>query len=808
MDRWKNWFLGCLLGMAWVCGAGAAAPLTWTTDALPPLPERLTDHAVGTHQDALLVAGGRTLGGEASDRIYALLPGAKAWRDVGSLPIALLGCAAASDASGMYLLGGTKPIGGDELPFDGLLRVVYREGRAVVEPLAVGAPVPLLVPNAAIYKGALYVAGPRSGDTGESTTLLYALNLAQPETGWQRTNQIPGALRPGITLAAARDGVYLLGTGAAPLHYAPGAGWRRLAGAGQAFAGSPAVAVGPAHLLVLGQPAPEGGAAQPTIMGYERITNTWAALGEVPEVRTGVQAVAWDGKVALPGGTTRDADGNRVVQGSVLLGTPHTRANGFGWLDYLAIIAYFGAMLGIGMYFSRRETSTENFFLGGRAIPWWAAGLSIFGTSISSITYLAIPAKAYATDWVFLVGNMTILLIAPLITWVYIPAFRRAPITTAYEYLETRFNLAIRLYGSLVFVMFQVGRIAIVLYLPALVLSASTGLSMEFSIVAMGIITTIYTVMGGAEAVIWTDVIQSFVLVGGALLALFIAVYSLDGGWSALSAMAASEGKTHWFNFATDYTTPAIWVCVLGNAFAMFYPSTADQTIVQRYLSTASHKAAARAVWTNALLTVPVSFLFFGLGTALWAYFKTRPEQLDPTLPTDAILPVFVMETFPVGLRSTLIAGVFAAAMSSLSASMNSLAAVAVNDYYRRFVPDLPEARALYAAKMLTLLIGLFGTGMALVIAWLEVPSLFDQWLRWLGLIGGGLAGIVALGVFTRRGHGRGAVVGALASAAAVAWVQATPAHFFLHGMVGFLSALIVGYVASWVIPSGKRARA
>lgn len=243
----------------------------------------------------------------------------------------------------------------------------------------------------------------------------------------------------------------------------------------------------------------------------------------------------------------------------MLVGTPRARANGFGALDYLIVAIYFAAMIGMGFYFSRRETSTEAFFLGGRSVPWWAVGLSIFGTSISSITYLAIPAKAYATDWIFLVGNLTIILIVPLITWFYIPAFRRAPITTAYEYLEVAFNLAIRIYGSIVFLLFQAGRIAIVLYLPALVLSAATGLSVEFSILTMGPITMLYTVVGGMEAVIWTDVVQSFVLIGGALLALIIAIAHIDGGISGLATMATAAGKTHWFEFATDYSTPAIW---------------------------------------------------------------------------------------------------------------------------------------------------------------------------------------------------------------------------------------------------------
>lgn len=802
----------CFWALLGAQAAWAVDPFTWQTDAVPTLPLPMQAIAVGTHNGALLVAGGVTPDPLADiwkylETIYALEPGDTAWHEAGKLPGNLAGAAAASDTSGVYLVGGQSADGDS----NAILRLEYRAGQVQVQTLPVQLPVGAWATGATVYRGRLYLGGQVAAENppGSPTKVLISLDLAHPDAGWVTNNQMPGSATATSIVAAGPDGVYVMGEMQSTraraefgFCYSPGAGWRSIATPPHIIGRVPALGFGPAHLLALGSGVT--GPDAHNLLGYERITNTWTTLGTLPDIRTHTQAVQWNGMIVVPGGMRSEGDQYVPALDTVLSGTPNVRANGFGFVDYLVVGLYLLAMIGMGLYFSQREKTTEAFFLGGRAVPWWAAGLSIFGTSISSITYLAIPAKAYASDWVFLVGNLTILLIAPLITLVYIPAFRRAPITTAYEYLETRFNLATRIYGSLVFVLFQVGRIAIVLYLPALVLSASTGLRMEFSIVAMGIITTIYTVLGGVEAVIWTDVVQSVVLVGGALLALFLAVAQIDGGWAGLSAMATAEGKTHWFNFATDYTTPAIWVCVLGNAFAMFYPSTADQTIVQRYLSTATRQAAARAVWTNALLTIPVSFLFFGLGTALWGYFKLHPQQLDPTLPTDAILPVFVMENFPVGLRSTLIAGVFAAAMSSLSASMNSLAAVAVNDYYRRFVPNLPEARALRAAKIITLLVGVFGTAMALVIAWLQVPSLFDQWLRWLGLIGGGLAGIMALGVFTTRGHGRGAVVGALASAAAVVWVQGTHAHFFLHGMVGFLSALLVGYLASWIIPRAK----
>ncbi len=317
----------------------------------------------------------------------------------------------------------------------------------------------------------------------------------------------------------------------------------------------------------------------------------------------------------------------------------------------------------------------------------------------------------------------------------------------------------------------------------------------------MGVLTTIYTMMGGIEAVIWTDVLQSFVLVAGALAAVAVIAWDVDGGFSGIVSTGWEAGKFHTFNWTWDATTTAVWVCVIGNAFGMAYPSTADQTVVQRYLSTSTEKDAAKAVWTNALLTIPISVLFFGIGTALWVFYRSHPDLLDPRLKTDAILPLFVAEQFPQGLSGLLIAGVFAAAMSSLDSSINSMSTVLVTDYYRRFRPNITEPHGLRVARGLTLFFGVFGTGLALVVARLDAPSLFDQWLQILGLVGGGLAGIMALGVFTKRGNGAGAIVGAVVSAVVVYWVHRfTPIHFFLHGAIGFCTAFLIGYLASIVI--------
>lgn len=472
----------------------------------------------------------------------------------------------------------------------------------------------------------------------------------------------------------------------------------------------------------------------------------------------------------------------------------------FSLLDYAALVAYLLATIWIGSYFARRERSTNDYFLGGKRVPWWAAGLSIYATSLSSITYLAIPGAAYSTDWVKILANTGILFMAPLVVFFYLPRFRRQPITTAYEFLEIRFNMVARCYGSLVFILFQIGRVSVVLFLPSLALSAATGLNVYASILVMGVVTTLYTMAGGIEAVIWTDVLQSFVLVGGAVMALVLICFNIDGGVFAAISTAREAGKFHTFNWTWDYTVASVWVCVVGNAFAMAYPSTADQCVVQRYLSTATEAQAARAVWTNALLTVPTSALFFGMGTALWVFYNAHPELVDQSLPNDAVLPMFVIDRFPAGLAGLLIAGIFAAAMSTLSSSLNSVSAVLGNDFYKRFCKGVSDRQELIFARVVTALFGAAGTGIAAIMAGMNRPSLFEDWLTILGLVGGGLAGIMALGIFTRRANGFGAMVGASVSAIVVWWVWSkTPAHAYLYGMIGFLTSFGVGYVASFL---------
>lgn len=821
-----GWILTALIALA-LLSARAGAEMSWKE--LPPLPAGISGHFAGTHNGALIVAGGSNFdvspfqGGTKQwlDRIYVLEPGAETWIDAGRLPAPrAYGGMVSTPDQGVILLGGSDGV----TCSNEVLSLTWAGGQISVNTLGT-LPVALGWHGAALVDKAIYVVG---GQTDPKATgaenRVWKWDYTVEGATWQEVEPLPGPSRM-LPVVVSRDNHLFVisgasltpGDGTAPgriflndaYRYAPGQGWKTLTGPPTPLLAAPALPWGQAHILVasgddgrLFVQSATLGDTHPgfpnTLWAYHTITDTWAEKGTVPTPTVTVPAVLWEGGMVIPGG--EDRPGHRVA--SVLSGTPTPIAKTLGWLDYGALGAYFSVLVGIGIYCARREVNTQVFFLGGGRIPWWALGISIFSTSLSSITYLAIPANAYATNWVGFLSNMCIVLVAPFVVWFYVPRFRRANLPTAYTFLERRFNTAVRIYGSLVFILFQFGRMSIVLYLPAITLSASTGLSIEVCILATGAMATFYTVLGGIEAVIWTDVIQSVVLLAGAILALYLVATNVEGGAVAAFNTAIEHDKFHTFNWTWDMTTTAVWVCIVGNFFAMLYPYTADQTMVQRYLTARTEQDAKRAVWVNAAFTIPVSVIFFGLGTALFVYFEHHPTQLDPTLKNDAILPLFVMTMFPAGMKGVLICGVFAAAMSSLDSSMNSMASVLVNDYYRRFKAGVTEVQALRVARWLTLLLGSLGTAAAWFLAGMSSTSLFDTYMKLLGMAGGGLAGVMALGMFTRRTSGAGALCGAAAGGVAVYFANAyNVTHFYLHGMIGFLVAFGVGYGASLILP-------
>ncbi|MHC4356297.1 MAG: sodium:solute symporter family protein, partial [Planctomycetota bacterium] len=423
----------------------------------------------------------------------------------------------------------------------------------------------------------------------------------------------------------------------------------------------------------------------------------------------------------------------------------------------------------------------------------------------SAITFLAMPARAYATDWVLLILNIGIFASAPFIIYLYLPFFRRLNITTAYEYLEKRFHVSIRLLGSFSFIAFQLGRMGIVVLLPALALSAVTGMNVYLCIALMGLLSTIYTVVGGMEAVIWTDVLQAIVLIGGALVALGIIIANLDGGLSQLISIGLENNKFNIANLNWDWTRDALIVVILGAIFTnSLVPYTTDQAVIQRYLTTPDEKQAARAIWVNGFLAIFAGVLFLLVGTGLFVFYKANPQRLVPIEKTDQIFALFISRQMPPGLAGLVIAGVFAAAMSSLDSSMHSISTAVTTDFVRRFSPNLAESTYLLFARCLIIALGVSGTAIAMLMASIEIKYLWDFFLGIMGLLGGTLAGLFILGIFTRKVSVIHAWIGVIASICTLLYVKlGTDLNSLLYGVIGVTTCFVTACLFSRILPTG-----
>ncbi|MFO7937819.1 MAG: sodium/solute symporter [Kiritimatiellia bacterium] len=674
------------------------------------------------------------------------------------------------------------------------------------------------------------LGAPGEGTRPTKTGSAVATKELSGNTQWQTLSSFPGKKRINPLAAAQSDGFgehfYIFGgmgesrdeNGETEKVYLRDAwryspvkdAWKKLKSLPRPVRSSTCLAIGQSQILIFGGPdgtQPEQNRLEdhpgfPTdILAYHTITDTWTERGEIPVSPAVTSAVMWNGKIVIPTGEIRPAVRTpKVWQGSI-----QSSKRGFGLLNYTVLATYLILLVGMGFYFSCREKTTADFFLAGQRIPWWAAALSIYGTQLSAITFMATPARCFSSDWLYFLPSRAILFMAaPLAAFIFIPFFRRLNVNTAYEYLERRFNSYVRKLASAAFILFQVARMGVVVFLPSIALSTVTGMNIHFCILAMGVFCIIYTTLGGIEAVIWSDVIQVVVLLGGALVCFIAIANGLDGGVSEIISTGIADSKFRIADMdpAWSLSTPSLLVIMLGG-FAYTIPYTSDQTVIQRYLTVKDEKAAKRSVWANGLISIPGALLFYLLGTALYVFYKSHPIKLDPAMANDSIVPWFIMNQLPDGVSGLIIAGIFAAAMSSLDSSMNSTATAVINDFMKPMRKQQTEHHWLQWARWLTAMTGVLGTAVALVMASSEIKSLMDQFTRILGLFGGGLAGLFILGAFSRRAHGTGALLAALVTTAILFYVQTyTSLHFFVYGAVGLFSCYILGVVFSLLIPA------
>lgn len=538
------------------------------------------------------------------------------------------------------------------------------------------------------------------------------------------------------------------------------------------------------------------------ILVYNTITNAWSTHeGSERFARAGANVVEVNGEWIIINGESKPGIRSTDVTVAKLENTPD-----FGWLNWTVLVLYLLGMIALGYYFMKRESGAEDFFKGGGRIPWWAAGISIYATMLSAITYMAYPAKAFATDWCYYPMLVTILIVSFPVIHYYLPFFRRLNVTTAYEYLERRFNAVTRLMASALFIIFMVARMALVLYLPSLALTAVTGIDIYICIVLMAAITILYCTMGGVEAVVWGDVVQGFILVGGAIFAVIYLVCGTEGGFSGFIDIAQADDKFRLFDWSLSYKSATFWVIIIGGMANNLISYTSDQTVIQRYLTTKDEGEARRSILMNGIMSVFVSIAFFAIGAGLYTFFKTHPAAMDITMAkNDIIFPFFMMSQLPAGLAGLLIAAIFAATMSTISSNINSVATAFSVDFYKRFRPSATDHSVLVCARYTCIISGVIGMCIALLMATWNILSLLDFFQEILGLLSSGLGGLFLMGIFFPRIGGRSALIGFVCGVGAVFLTKYyTDASFLLYGAIGMVVSVVVGYLLSFVMNEQK----
>ncbi len=492
----------------------------------------------------------------------------------------------------------------------------------------------------------------------------------------------------------------------------------------------------------------------------------------------------------------------------------------FTFLDGLVLVVYFSAVLWVGFSFRRKAGSVDGYTAAGRNLPGWVTGLSILGTYVSSISFLALPGAAYGGNWNAFVFSLSLPLATFIAVYWFLPFYRNAGYISAYQHLEERFGAWARVYASICYLLTQMARMGAVMYLMALPISILLGWDIRVIIVITGVSVTLYTFMGGLAAVIWTDAVQTVVLIVGALVCAAIMIFSLPGGIPQLFEIASEENKFSLGSYGPSLIESTFWVTLVYGLVINLQNFGIDQNYVQRYLASRSDSEARKSVWFGGLMYVPVSAMFFLIGTALFAYYRVYSEGLPARFAepgqADSVFPWFIVSVLPTGVSGLLIAAIFAAAMSTVSTSLNSSATILFNDFYRRYIrPDTTEAQSMVVVRGTTLVWGALGTGIAL--AMIEVASALDAWWTLAGIFGGGMLGLFLLGFLSPRTDGRAALIGVGAGVIVILWMTLSPGwgwlpsllqspfHRFLIIVFGTATILCVGFLATWFIKGTDR---
>ena len=469
-----------------------------------------------------------------------------------------------------------------------------------------------------------------------------------------------------------------------------------------------------------------------------------------------------------------------------------------GLIDTAILVLYGLVMIGMGVYFLRKTKTSEEFMVAGRGIPAWAAGIAVMSAYTSSISYIAVPGKAFDSNWHPLIFALTALPVTWYVTKYVIPHYRKHKIISVYKYLEEKIGDWGRVYASLSFVLFMVGRTAVILYLSSLLLTSFIDIDIEMLILIIGVLTIAYTLMGGMEAVIWTDVMQSIIMIGGLLFSAYILTTEVFSKPDFLIQKAFDMNKFSLGDGSFSLSSRTIWVMIIYGVTENIRNLMADQNYTQKYSAVATEKEAKKSVWIAMLIYLPLTVVFLYIGTAMFAFYSGSAHVLDPSiLKGDEVFPFFIATELPVGLKGLIIAAILAASMSTVDSALNSSATVLYLDYYKKyFRPNASEKSSINFLRITTVVWGFLGIIFSLLL--INAESALDIWWQISGIFGGGILGLFLLAIFNVKLKQSQGIISVVFSILIIIWgtfLRDLPENF--KWLECTLDPIIVGAVAT-----------
>ncbi|WP_271402389.1 sodium:solute symporter [Salinicoccus roseus] len=482
----------------------------------------------------------------------------------------------------------------------------------------------------------------------------------------------------------------------------------------------------------------------------------------------------------------------------------------FAFIDYVILVAYLLFILYIGIAVGKKEMKGKEFFKGDGTIPWWVTSVSLFATLLSPISFLSLAGNSYSGTWILWFAQLGLIIAVPMAIIFFLPVYRNLNLDTAYHYLEIRFDKRLRVISSALFIIYQIGRMSIIMYLPAIALAAVTGIRPLYIILFMGVIATIYSSFGGIKSVLWTDFIQGVVLIGGGVFALIVLIFAIDGGVGEIFNTGIANNKffSEAIVFDPTFTRDSILLLIIGAGLSTGFSYISSQDMVQRYLTTNDIKQMNKMTIGNGVLSLSTATLFFFLGTALFVFYTQRMGANIPGGNSDLIFANFIVSELPVGISGLLIAALFAAGQSTLSTGLNSVATSWTLDIQQSIMPGLDDKRSTKIARFVSAIVGVFSILVAIILANSDISSAYEWFNGLMGLVLGIVGGTFALGVLTKKVNADGALVAFIATSIVAVYVSYfTDISLWAYSIINLISSFVFGYIFSVIMNKKSAAK-